>query len=432
MRRALALLVVAGCRTIAGIPEAELSPADGATPDARRPIDGAADAPADAPLPDAPDVEARCDGVDDDLDGVVDEGIPWIELPGTRRVLDRGEYAGIWWSARGPDRVALAWTTGPGTAADVTKVQVFDLAGAPVAPAVALDTFQPWTVHQLVWRGDRVLLSATQRSYACGGDLSTACETYVVAVQDDGALVVPPTSIGASAPTVVAAPGGGDAYDVVRLAPSGAGDVRARAYDRDGAVLGLERTIYTTSPGERTNLPRISALDGANAWIYSSTTTGLSLRLVDPTDAITLGPVTIDDTPGASVIDRSGAAIALVPEGYAIAVNRAGAPAIVFVSPAGGRLREVPIPGADVLSGLVRVGDELVVLATTNLETGPQGTIWRLALDGRIAAAPTPLGFEGAHRYGTLAPVPGGVLIAAADYGEGITHPISLARFACP
>jgi hypothetical protein len=410
-RRVLLLAIaVAGCDRLAGIPE----PTD----------------PIDAATPDAPDLEPACDGVDDDADGLIDEGYQYTEPAGAFRVLDAGAYAGLWWMASDGTHVAASWATGDGNAGDVVSAQVFDLDGAPVGAAVTTMLDQPWTVSRGFWSGDRYAISATQRTYACGGDTSTDCATYLMALDTSGQQILAPTMLVRDTPAISGAYVDRDQYFVALVPGGGVGAIRLRSYALDGSAGDIDLELFATAPGESVATGTVRTVRGVDRiyWTYVSSTTGFTLRVTDLSGQTMLGPVTLDEA--ALGAPTRGSDHGLIVDGMLVLVyaRPGGGVEVGWWTAQGERVRTAELPGAQIPFSIALGGEQIFVLAS-DVSPGP-AELWRLSLDGRIAQRGATVFPESPHSAAAVAG-PLGVIVAGAVYGAG-SHPVMLTRMQCP
>lgn len=191
----------------------------------------------------APVVPESCNYLDDDLDGNVDEGFVYGELPETRRLLT-GQLASPRAVARSPmGDIAIAYLDGFGTGGDTVRVRVFgdDLAsvlnGTPDVTA-----FQPADSHRIMWSGDRFIFLGQRRAYACG-----SCPVFASTFDRFGTSILPATTLFTSSAHVY--PGVGLVDNVIWRLDQVGQDVVARRFDVEGNALGATATLFSLAPG---------------------------------------------------------------------------------------------------------------------------------------------------------------------------------------
>ncbi len=397
------------------------------------------DGDAGADVADATDGETSvvetCNYVDDNGNGLVDEGFTYVEQSGSRTLINYGSYTGVDGSARSPNGVAFTWWGhGAGTPGDPHYVQTVDLTGAPLG-RYSFSAYQSSNWNSPAWMGDRYFVGGVTRNYDCGGSGSTSCTTYGLAVDVNALPLLAQTSLMSTTPCVSGFfTAGSEFYVAVSPGCSTSAAVTVRSFQNTGAAGSVNKTLYTPGSGETLSMFRGVGTATEIYWLYTSTISGASsLRMLvsDLTGALVRGPFTLatgsigigagspmayvgGTTIYLSYADASGWNVGRwsVTTGAAI-----GAPTLLLAGNSTGP-RTIDSDGFQLY--VDGVGTSGPVFARLSLATGA------------IVQAPTVVlvpALGTAQGYSALAAVPHGVIVAAGDYGGG--H-IAWARFGCP
>jgi hypothetical protein len=340
-------------------------------------------------------------------------------------VLDSGSFVGLWWVSASEDRIAATWANGDGTAGDAVTVQMFDREGTAIAPMVSTHVNQPWNVARGMWIGDRYVLGASQRAYACGGTSSTTCKQYLFAVDKSGVLVQDATQIGTGGPFIVGGYTDGTNY-AIAMPGTGVGSIALRSFSPSGAPA-MQRELFATAPGESIGAESLDSFDDGDRvlWTYDSTTTGLTVRATNRAGVTTFGPASLGSQ---SVIHR-GSANAVVVDGVIVRPSMVNN--VVTVSRWSSehdQLPSVTLPGTSLGPiAIARDADQiyLVTMGANAEDTAPADHVWRLGLDGRIAQLGIELPDLGGYT-GAVA-TDHGVIVFAKSNGS-----IVMTRVDCP
>lgn len=366
-------------------------------------------------------VEA-CNFVDDDGDGLVDEGFGYVEASATSRRLDAAPFAGLWWSARAPGRVAFSWGAGAGIPSDNIFVQVMDYNGSPTAAASSFTGFQSSNWNAIAWLGDRFFITGTTRDYDCGGGSSSSCTTYGLAVDSSGARMFGPSVLMVGTPNTGGMVGMGEQFLVTSI-DAGSSAVRVRSFTRSGAAGGTDRTLIAPGVGET-----ISSVRGASSadeiyWVYRSSVRGLQLLVTTAAAVPVRGPYTLRSSTTTVIPERGGSLMAIDAGVIYLGFTESGTGYLGRWTTSGSALgAPTPIPGG--VDGVDLNGGQLYAVAPN--ASGP--TVTRLSLSGMIVQPATPVLAGLAYSTG-IAATGSGAIVMGSNYSPGR---VGWARFACP
>ena len=358
-----------------------------------------------------------CNQLDDDGDGLVDEGFEYVELPGSRYTVTFGGLNSLNDLSRSPDSIGITVTRG-----SYDVVQVVALDGSPLG-AVELTGSGASAPTSLHWIDGAFVLAGQEREYECGGWGSDSCEVYYARVSATGQLLTDRTVAYTAYPRLGGGFLGGGEIVLTHAPGSGfEGPVDARSLTPFGALGSLDApALFPREPDQGIELRGAADADRM-WWLWAEKDTGIR---VYTTVLTAQGLTLVHELPGQGLrtASRSGDPI-LAQEGTAAVLHAeaTGGPIFSRWHP-DGTAAVAPTLLAEV-AGFVShptltAGPGQLYVTWTQDETtrhfarlAPDGTVLQppINVDGDLAVSGLPL-------VGT-APTDGGVLIASTDYNK--------------
>lgn len=342
-----------------------------------------------------------CNAIDDDCDGLVDEGSTYTARAPASSPVREGIDAALWWVGRGPDSVVAVWQAGLGTTSDHIRVAVFDFSGNLVGETVVVD-HQPSNWNRAHWVDRGFVLHGTMRSYQCPTE--DTCPTYLAGIDAVGMRSFAPTVVVTGTPTVAGSVAVGGELLVVFTPRTLAGTITVRSYGATGAPGRIERDLLPTGVVETIGGYFVPVVAGDRIlWVYESS---LGVRLlVTDLEAVPVGsPRTLVE--GGELYDRGGTHAVFAGGALHVGYHASGTAYVARFDTTGEPIGD-PLPLHEGESRSLGADADHLHVLTRHADERHRYT--RLSASGGVAQPPTVVDGDG-DTWG-IAAVPDGALV---------------------